>query len=97
MLKQPSANPWNLEVDRLIKAPMKKKTETKRYERSFWLTLSTTPLYEYVILNTDLIVKFALSIDKHRRKRPGLDNLITATGLKDLHVLLRNLSPDLGN
>jgi hypothetical protein len=46
-----------------------------------------------VILNTELIEKYALSIDKHCRKHPGLDNLITATGLKDLDVLLRNLSP----
>lgn len=78
VLKQPSANFWNLEVDGLIEAPMKK-PETERYECPFWPTLSTTPLHEYVVLNTDL------------------DNLITATGLMDLDVLLRNLPPDLGN
>lgn len=74
-----------------------KKPETERYECPFWPTLSTTPLHEYVVLNTDLIAKYALSMDKHRGKSPDLDNLITATGLMDLDVLLRNLPPDLGN
>lgn len=82
MLKQPSANFWNLEVDGLIEAPMKK-PETERYECPFWPTLSTTPLHEYVVLNTDLIAKYALSMDKHRGKSPDLDNLITATGLME--------------